>query len=32
DDITKTLEKEKLIDDYEINTKKKYPWLEKKNG
>ena len=31
DDITKTLEKEKLIDDYEINTKKKYPWLEKKN-
>ena len=32
DDITKTLEKEKLIDDYEINTRKKYPWLEKKNG
>ena len=27
DDITKTLEKEKLIDDYEINKIKKYPWL-----
>ena len=32
DDISKTLEKKKLIDEYEINIKKKYPWLGKKNG
>ena len=32
DDISKTLEKKKLIDEYEINMKKKYPWLGKKNG
>ena len=32
DDISKTLEKKKLIDEYEINMKKKYPWLGEKNG
>ena len=32
DDISKTLEKKKLIDEYETNMKKKYPWLGKKNG
>ena len=32
DDISKTLEKKKLIDEYEFDMKKKYPWLEKKNG
>ena len=32
DDISKTLEKKKLIDEYEININKKYPWLGKKNG
>ena len=32
DDISKTLEKKKLIDEYEINMKQKYPWLGKKNG
>ena len=32
DDISKTLEKKKLIDEYEINIKKKYPWLGKQNG
>ena len=32
DDISKTLEKKKLIDEYETNIKKKYPWLGKKNG
>ena len=32
DDISKILEKKKLIDEYEINIKKKYPWLGKKNG
>ena len=31
DDISKTLEKKKLIDEYEINAKKKYPWLGKNN-
>jgi len=32
DDISKTLEKKKLIDEFEINMEKKYPWLGKKNG
>ena len=32
DDISETLEKKKLIDEYEIDMKKKYPWLGKKNG
>ena len=32
DDISQTLEKKKLIDEYEINMKQKYPWLGKKNG
>ena len=32
DDISKTLEKKKLIDEYEFDIKKKYPWLGKKNG
>ena len=32
DDISKTLEKKKLIDEYEFDMKKKYPWLGKKNG
>ena len=32
DDISKTLEKKKLIDEYEINMMQKYPWLGKKNG
>ena len=32
DDISKTLEKKELIDKFEINMKKNYPWLGKKNG
>ena len=32
DDISKTLEKQELIDKFEINMKKNYPWLGKKNG
>ncbi len=32
DDISKTLEKKKLIDAYEFDMEKKYPWLGKKNG
>ena len=32
DDISRTLEKKKLIDEFEINMEKKYPWLGKKNG
>ena len=32
DDISETLEKKKLIDEYEISMEKKYPWLGKKNG
>tara|TARA_Y100000590_G_scaffold165424_1_gene189443 strand:- start:406 stop:1026 length:621 start_codon:yes stop_codon:yes gene_type:complete len=32
DDISKTLEKKELIDKFEINMKKNYPWLNKKNG
>ncbi len=32
DDISKTLEKKKLIDEFELNVKKKYPWLGNKNG
>ena len=32
DDISKTLEKKKLIDEYETNMEKKYPWLGKEIG
>ena len=32
DDISETLEKKKLIEEYEISMEKKYPWLGKKNG
>ena len=32
DDISKTLEKKKLIDEFEIKIGKHYPWLNKKNG
>ena len=32
DDISKTLEQKKMIEKYEIEINKKYPWLGNKNG